>query len=123
MPLPWICISKADAGVPNQDDFVLARHSLAHDGHIVTPASFTIESHSKGVWTDLRGLDLPPTIPYLWVTVENEALVRDSWLKSGYGSFSQGGTQPDGIVAPLAAYDGRQALYGVFDGHGQAGAV
>lgn len=25
---------RADAGVPNQDDFVLARHSLAHDGHI-----------------------------------------------------------------------------------------
>ena len=38
----------------------------------------------------------------------------------GYVSF-HGGTPPDWSFAPLATYDG-QALYGVFDGHGQAGA-
>ena len=60
-------ISKADAGVPNQDDFVLARHSLAHDGHIVTPATFC---YWKSFQTSLYGLDLPPTQDA--IVVENE---------------------------------------------------
>ena len=41
--IPALGSSKADAGVPNQDDFVLARHSLAHDGHIAILAGFNLQ--------------------------------------------------------------------------------
>ena len=41
--IPALGSFEADAGVPNQDDFVLARHSLAHDGHIAILASFNLQ--------------------------------------------------------------------------------